>query len=80
MLRISERTLDISEELCSYFMERQKIFDRVKWTKILQILKGNGVDWPERRLFRKLHMDQSVKKHLYQGETRVIKTGRGVRQ
>jgi hypothetical protein len=38
----------------------QKTFDRVKRTKFLQILKGNGVDWPERRLFSKLYMDQSV--------------------
>jgi hypothetical protein len=36
---ISERTLDIDEELCACFIDWQKAFDRVKWTKLMQILK-----------------------------------------
>jgi hypothetical protein len=33
MLRIiSERTLDIGEEICICFIDRQKAFDRVRWT------------------------------------------------
>jgi hypothetical protein len=46
MLRImSERTLDIDEELCAGHMDWQNSFDRVKWTKLMQIVKGNGIDW-----------------------------------
>jgi hypothetical protein len=45
MLRIiSERTLDIDEELCACFIDWQKAFDRVNWTKLMQILKGTGLD------------------------------------
>jgi hypothetical protein len=45
MLRIiSERTLDIDEELCACFINWKKAFDRVNWTKLMQILKGIGID------------------------------------
>jgi hypothetical protein len=40
MLRIiSERTLDIGEEICICFIDWQKAFDHVKWTKLMEILK-----------------------------------------
>ena len=46
MLRIiSERTLEIDEELSICFKDWQKAFDRVKWTKLMQILKETGIDW-----------------------------------
>jgi hypothetical protein len=81
MLRIiSERTLVIDEELCTCFIDWQKAFDRVNWTKLMQIVKGTGIDWCERRLISKLYMEQSVKIRLDQGETRSVKIGRGVRQ
>jgi len=45
MLRIiSERTLEIGEELCVCFIDWQKAFDRVNWTKLMQILKGTGIE------------------------------------
>jgi hypothetical protein len=62
MLRIiSERILDIGEELCACFIDWQNTFDRVNWTKLMQILKETGIDWRERRLISKLYMEQSVK-------------------
>ena len=65
MLRIiSERTLEIEEELCVYFIDWQKAFDRVNWTKLMQILKVPGIDWSERRLISNLYMAQSVKVRL----------------
>jgi hypothetical protein len=33
-------TLDVDEELCAFFIDRQKAFDRANWTKLMQILKG----------------------------------------
>jgi len=81
MLRIiSERTLEIDEELCVCFIDWQKTSDRVKWTKLIQILKGTGIDWRERRLISNLYMAQSVKVRLNRGETRSVKIGREVRQ
>ena len=41
MMRIiAERTLEIDEELCVCFIDWQKAFDRVNWTKLIQILMG----------------------------------------
>jgi hypothetical protein len=74
MLRIiSERTLDIDEELCACLIDWQKAFDRVNCITLMQILKGIGIDWLERRLISKLYMEQSVKIRLDQGETRSVK-------
>jgi hypothetical protein len=54
--------------------------DRVKWTKLAQILQGTGIDAAERRGRSKLYMNQDVKVRLDRGQTRSVKTGRGVRQ
>jgi hypothetical protein len=67
MLRIiSERTVDIDEELCACFIDWQKTFDRVNWIKLMQILKGTLIDW------RELYREQSVKLLLDQRETRSL--------
>ena len=59
MLRIiSEWTLEIDEELCVCFIDWQKAFDWVNWTILMQILKGTGIDWCERRLISNLYMAQ----------------------
>jgi hypothetical protein len=75
-----ERTFDIDEGVCACFIEWQKAFDPVNWTKLMQSLKGTGIDWRERKLISKLYMDQSVKLRADQGETRSTKIGRGVRK
>ena len=52
------------EELCVCFIDWQKAFDRVNWTKLMQILKRIGIDWRERSLISKLYMEQKVKVRL----------------
>ena len=45
MMRIiPERTLEIDEELCVCFIDWQKTFGRINWTKLMQILKRIGID------------------------------------
>jgi len=62
MIRIiAERTLEIDEELCICFIDWQKAFDRVNWTKLMQMLKRNDIDWREIKLISKLYMEQKVK-------------------
>ena len=58
---ISEQTLEIDEELCVCFIDWQKAFDRVKWTKLIEILKGTDIDWRERISMSSLYMAQTVK-------------------
>ena len=62
------------------FIDWQKLFDRVNWTKLMQILKKIGIDWREKRLISNLYMAQSVKVRLNRGETKRVKIGRGIRQ
>jgi len=81
MMRIiAERTLEVDEDLCICLIDWQKAFDRVNWTKLMQILKIRGIDWRERILISKLYMDQRVKVRLDREETRSVQIGRGVRQ
>jgi len=75
---ISERVLDLKEEMSLCFIDWQKAFDRVDWTKLLEILRNIVVNWRERRLIRNLYMGQRVKLHLNQGETDSVQIGRGV--
>jgi hypothetical protein len=77
---IAERSLGIDEVLCICFIDWQKAFDCVNWTKLMQILNISGNDWHERRLINKLYMDQRVKVRLDRVETRSVQIGRGVRQ
>jgi hypothetical protein len=53
---------------------------RCNLAKLMQILVENGVGWHERKLTRKLYMNQSVKLRLYEGETESVKIGREVRK
>ena len=68
MMRIiAERTMEIDEELCVCFIDWQKAFDCVNWTKLMQILKIIGIDWRERRLISKLCMERNVKVRMDRG-------------
>jgi len=66
-------------EMCSCFVDWMKAFDCVKWTKLILILKGNGIDRCEEKLISKLYMNQSVKIRLDQRETRSVTIGGGDR-
>jgi len=37
-------TLDIDEEMCPCSIDWQKAYDRVNRTRLMQILKGAGID------------------------------------
>jgi hypothetical protein len=40
----SEQTLDIDEDACTCFIDWQKAFDHVNWTKLMQILNNIGTN------------------------------------
>jgi hypothetical protein len=65
--------------LYAYFKEWPKAYERVNWTKLLQIIKGADIEWRERRLISNLCMDQCIKIKVDQGKTRSLKKGRGIR-
>ena len=41
---ISEKVLDVKEEMCLCFIEWKQHFDRVVWNKLLEIIKTIGVN------------------------------------
>ena len=65
--------MEIDEELCVCFIDWQKEFDRVNWTKLMQILKRTGIDLRERRLISKLYTEQKVKVRLAEGRKEVCR-------
>jgi len=76
MLRVTtERTLYTDKETCACFIDWQKAYDPVKWTKLMQILMGTGINRRERKLISKFYMDQN-KVRLGHGETRSVANGR----
>ena len=68
------------QEFCAYVIDWQKVFDRVNWAKLTQILKGTETDWREKKFVSKICMDKSVKIKLDGGWIRRVKIGRGARQ
>ena len=77
---LSETVLTVNEEICACFIDWQKAFDRVNWTKLMNILQKIGVNWRDRRLIINLYLGQRVKVRLNSGETNSVEIGRGVRQ
>ena len=57
---LCERNLEHDNELFICFVDFEKAFDRVKWTKLWHILKTIGIDWRDRRLINNLYLQQEV--------------------
>jgi len=58
--------------MCVCFLDWQNAFDRINWSKLIQILNKTGINWRERRLINKLYMDERVKVQLDRWETRSV--------
>jgi Reverse transcriptase (RNA-dependent DNA polymerase). len=69
---------DIKEEICLCFIDWQKAFDHVDWTKLPEMLRNIGDNCREHQLIR--NMGQRVKLRLNQRETDSMGIWRGVRQ
>jgi len=76
---ISVRTLYTDEETCVCFIDWQKAYDPVKWTKLKQILMGTGIDRNERKLISIFYTDQN-RVRMGHGETRYVAIGRRIGQ
>ena len=42
------------------FIDFEKAFDRVNWTKMMEILKKLVVDWRDRRMISNLYLEMSA--------------------
>ena len=80
MRMLCQRTLEHDKEIYVCFVDFEKAFDRVKWRKLMDVLKDIGVDWRDRRLISELYMQQEAVIRLEGEMTRSAIIGRGVRQ
>ena len=80
MRTISERNIEHCQDVYICFVDYEKAFDRVDWTKLMKILKDLGADWRERRLIRALYMGQTATVRTVEGPAGPCTIGRGVRQ
>ena len=55
-----EKKIDFNEELFICLVDFEKAFDRVKWDKLLKVMKKVGINWKDRRLFDHLYEHQSA--------------------
>ncbi len=78
--QICERNLEHNRDVYVCYVDYEKAFDRVNWSKMMDILQDIGVDWRDRRLIKNLYMGQKVKVRTAVGETAACTIGRGNRQ
>jgi len=80
MRTLSERNIEHNQDVYVCFIDYEKAFDRVEWTKLLEILRDLGADWKERRLIKALYMGQTATVRTELGMAGPCSIGRGVRQ
>ena len=80
MRTLCERSLEHDNDVFICFVDFEKAFDRVDWTKLLQILKGLGVDWRDRRSIANLYLYHKSVVKVMREYSEDSDIGRGLRQ
>lgn len=75
-----QRCRDVNCEIYACFIDYQKAFDRVKHQKMVEILKGIGLDDKDLRIIVNLYWNQSASVRLDRENTEEVDILRGVRQ
>src|SRR5215469_13155946 len=78
MRMLCERNLDHGIDLYVCYVDFEKAFDRVRWDKLMNILKELKVDWSDRTLVKDLYMRQKAIGRLECGDTDPGEIGREV--
>ena len=76
-----ERSLKHKRPAYICFVDYEKAFDRINWTKLMNILKDIGVNWRDRILIKEICVNQTtavrVESILSEFYTTVWGSGRG---
>src|SRR5215471_2717937 len=80
MRMLCERSLEHDNDLYVCYVDFEKAFDRVRWDKMMQILKELKVDRRDRTLVKDLYLRPEAIVRLECGETEPGEIGRGIRQ
>ena len=78
---LCEKVGDYNLEMFICYVDFEKAFDRVDWTKLMKILLDLGMDWRDRRLIIEfIHGPNSCSANRRRHNRKMFKIGRGVRQ
>jgi len=77
---LCERSIEYDKDVYVCFVDFEKAFDRVNWTKMLKILEGLTIDWRDRRMIMELYMRQEAVVRTADGEAEPGTVGRGMGQ
>ena len=80
MRLLGERSIDFKKDVFVCFVDFEKAFDRVNWTKLMEILKQIGIDCRDRRPITRLYMNQTASVRTNMGNTEPAIIGRGIRE
>ena len=80
MRQLTERRLEIGRDTYICFIDFEKAFDKLNWTKMLEIMKNIGIDHRDRRLVENLYMNQTSIVRVNNVMTERCIIGQGVRQ
>jgi hypothetical protein len=80
MRMLTERSLELDNEVFVCFVDFEKAFDRVNWIKMMDVLKKLGVDWRDRSMIANLYMNLSATVRIGGKCFEPSVMGRGVRQ
>ena len=80
MQMLIQRSLEHNNKVYVCFVDFEKVFDRVKWPIMMNILQSIGVDWRDRRLLAELYLHQEMIVRIDGEHSESCKVGRGVRQ
>ena len=77
---LCERNIEYGKDVYVCFVDFEKAFDRVNWTKMMRILEGLRIDWKDRKMIKELYMRQEAVVRIGGEESESGTIGRGVRQ
>ena len=77
---VCERSLEHWNDVYICFVDFEKAFDRVNWVRMMETLKGLGIDWRDRRMIHQLYMNQNAVVRVVDGESEPGVMDSGVRQ
>jgi len=69
MRTLRERSMKNGNDVHICFVDFKKIFDRVDWVKMFEILKDLHIDWRDRRLIQVLYIRHETVIWIADGES-----------
>src|SRR5215469_7717615 len=77
---LGERSIEVGRDVVMCFVDYEKAFDRVNWTKMMECLDKIGVNRKDAQLIKNLYLRQTAVVRYNGEDSGEAEIGRGVRQ